>query len=154
MNKLTPFLWFDANAEQAADFYLGLFPNARKLAELRDAGGGAGPWEKGAVATVTLEIEGQPMILLNGGPGHPLTDAFSFMVLCDSQAEIDGYWDKILAAGGQEIACGWIRDAFGLCWQINPRSMMELIRHPKAMQAMMQMKKLDIAALEAAARES
>jgi predicted 3-demethylubiquinone-9 3-methyltransferase (glyoxalase superfamily) len=150
MSKLTPFLWFDNDAEQAADFYLSLFKNARKTGELRSKG--VGPWPEGHIATISIEIEGQPMTFMNGGPGHPHTDAFSFVVNCDSQAELDGYWDKILAAGGQEIACGWIRDPFGLCWQICPKNMMQLVSHPKAMAAMMEMKRLDIARLEAAAK--
>lgn len=151
MNKITPFLWFDSNAGQAADFYLKLFPHARKTNELRSKG--IGPWPAGEIATISIELEGQAMTFLNGGPGHPLTDAFSFFVNCDSQSELDGYWDKILAAGGEEIACGWIRDHFGLCWQFVPKNMMELVSHPKAMQAMMSMKRLNIAELEAAAAE-
>ena len=151
MNKITPFLWFDSDAEDAANFYLALFPHAKKTHELRSKG--VGPWPEGHIATVQIELEGQAMTFLNGGPGHPQTDAFSFFVTCEDQAELDGYWDKILAAGGSELACGWIKDHFGVHWQFIPKGMMQLISHPKAMAAMMTMKKLDIAALEAAARE-
>jgi predicted 3-demethylubiquinone-9 3-methyltransferase (glyoxalase superfamily) len=111
----------------------------------------AGPGPVGALLLVTLELEGQAMTFMNGGPGHPLTDAFSFSVACETQEEIDGYWEK-LTAGGSEIQCGWLKDKFGLCWQIVPAKIGELLRHPAAMQAMMGMKKMDIAALEAAAK--
>lgn len=148
MNKLAPFLWFDSNAEQAAQFYLGCFPHARKLDEVRSQG--VGPWPAGEIATITLEIEGQEMVFLNGGPAHRLSPAFSFFVRCDSQAEIDDYWDK-LVEGGRPMACGWLTDRFGLCWQVVPRNIGDLLRHPAAMQAMMGMVKLDVGLLEAAA---
>jgi predicted 3-demethylubiquinone-9 3-methyltransferase (glyoxalase superfamily) len=150
MNKIAPFLWFNSNAEQAAEFYLSVFPHARKLDELRSSG--IGPWPPGEIGTITIELEGQEMVFLNGGPGHQLTPAFSFFVRCDSQEEIDTYWDKLLE-GGKPIACGWLTDRFGLSWQIVPRNITQLVSHPKAMQAMMQMIKLDIPTLEAAARE-
>lgn len=152
MSKVTPFLWFDNNAGEAAEFYLSVFPHARKTNELRSRG--VGPWPEGAIATISIELEGQPMTFLNGGPAHQLTEAFSFFVSCESQAEIDEYWNKFLAAGGTEIACGWLKDHFGLCWQIVPANIGELISHPKAMEAMMSMKKLDIATLEQAARQA
>jgi predicted 3-demethylubiquinone-9 3-methyltransferase (glyoxalase superfamily) len=150
MNKIAPFLWFDSNAEDAAKFYLSLFPGARKLAEFRTPVA-AGTQPAGALLTITLELAGQQMIFLNGGPGHPLTDAFSFSVLCDTQAEIDRYWAALTADGGKEIQCGWLTDKFGLTWQIVPANIMELLRHPAAMRAMMSMTKFDIAALQAAA---
>lgn len=150
MNNVAPFLWFKDNAEEAAEYYLSVFPHARKLAEVRSKG--VGPWPVGHIATITIELEGQEMIFMNGGPAYQLNPAFSFFVRCDSQAEIDGYWDK-LVDGGKSMACGWLTDRFGLCWQVVPRTIGELIRHPKAMAAMMGMIKLDIAALEAAARE-
>lgn len=150
MKKLAPFLWFNDNAEEAATFYLGVFPHAHKLEEVRSKG--VGPWPVGKIATITIELEGQQMVFLNGGPAHQLTPAFSFSVACDSQQEIDSYWDK-LTEGGAPMACGWLTDRFGLCWQIVPRKIGELIRHPKAMQAMMGMIKMDVQALEAAARE-
>lgn len=150
MNKLAPFLWFDSNAEEAATFYLSVFPQARKIAELRSAG--VGPWPVGEIGTITLELQGQEVIFLNGGPAQKLSPAFSFVVRCESQEELDTYWDKLMD-GGQPLACGWLTDRFGVSWQIGPANIVELIRHPKAMEAMMGMVKLDIRALEAAARE-
>lgn len=148
--RITPFLWFDANAEEAVDFYLGIFRNSRRLDEFRrivdDPGG-----RKGTVLTISFELDGQRFTALNGGPAHNFNDAVSFVVRCETQEEVDDYWEK-LTAGGSEIACGWLRDKFGLCWQVVPARVMELIRHPRAMQALMGMKKLDIAALEAAAQ--
>lgn len=150
MNKITPFLWFNNNAEEAAEFYLSIFPQGKKLAELRSSG--VGPWPAGGLATITIELMGQAVTFLNGGPEHQLSAAFSFSIACKDQEEIDDYWAK-LGAGGSEIACGWLKDKFGLCWQIVPANIAELLQSPKAMEAMMQMVKLDIAALEAAAQE-
>ena len=150
MNKITPFLWFNDNAEDAAEFYLSVFPQAKKLGELRSSG--VGPWPTGKIATITIELMGQQMTFLNGGPAHALTPAFSYSVACKDQAEIDFYWDKLLE-GGKPMACGWLTDKFGLCWQIVPETIGEVLKHPKAMAAMMQMVKFDIAALEAAATE-
>lgn len=151
MHKLSPFLWFNDNAEQAAEFYLGVFPHARKVSELRSKG--VGPWPVGGIATITIELEGQEMVFMNGGPAQRLTPAISFFIRCDSQAEIDSYWDKLMEGGGKPMACGWLTDRFGLSWQVVPRNIDELIRHPKAMQAMMGMIKMGMPALEAAARE-
>ena len=151
MNKLAPFLWFNDNAEEAATFYLSVFPHARKLDELRSTG--AGPWPVGEIGTITIELEGQEVVFLNGGPAYQLNPAFSFVVRCDSQQEIDSYWNKLIE-GGKPMACGWLTDRFGLCWQIVPRNITALVSHPKAMQAMMKMIKLDIPTLEAAGRES
>jgi predicted 3-demethylubiquinone-9 3-methyltransferase (glyoxalase superfamily) len=150
MNKLAPFLWFKDNAQEAANFYLSVFPNARKLDELRSQG--AGPWPVGEIGIITIELEGQEMVFLNGGPSQQLSPAFSFFVRCDSQQEIDTYWDKLIE-GGKPMACGWLTDRFGLSWQIVPRNISALIQHPKGMEAMMKMIKLDIPTLEAAARE-
>jgi len=150
MKKLSTFLWFNDNAEEAAEFYMSVFPDARKVDELRSKG--VGPWPVGKIATITLELEGQEMVFLNGGPTYQLNPAFSFFVSCESQDEIDRYWDKLLE-GGKPMACGWLTDRFGLCWQIVPRNISELISHPKAMAAMMGMIKMDFAALEAAALE-
>lgn len=147
-NKISPFLWFNDNAEEAAEFYLSIFPEAKKLGELRSSG--LGPWPEGKIATITIEVLGQPMTFLNGGPAHALTPAFSYSVSCNDQAEIDFYWDKLLE-GGKPMACGWLTDKFGLCWQIVPHHISKLLKHPKAMAAMMGMVKFDIAALEAAA---
>ena len=151
MNKLAPFLWFNDNAEEAAEFYLSVFKNARKVDEVRSKG--VGPWPVGKVATGTIELEGQEMVFLNGGPAQQLTPGFSFFVRCDSQEEIDRYWEKLMEGGGKPMACGWLTDRFGLCWQIVPRNIQDVIKHPKAMEAMMGMIKLDMHALEAAARE-
>ena len=150
MSKLAPFLWFNDNAEEAADFYLSVFPESRKLAELRSSG--VGPWPAGKIATITIEVLGQPMTFLNGGPAHALTPAFSYSVSCTDQAEIDFYWDRLLE-GGKPMACGWLTDKFGLCWQIVPANIGQILKHPKAMAAMMGMVKFDIAALEAAAED-
>ena len=150
MHKITPFLWFNDNAEAAADFYISIFPNSRKLAELRC--NEAGPYPVGTLLTVELELDGQQVTFLNGGPGPP-TEAFSFSVLCETQAEIDGYWSQLTADGGSEIACGWLKDKFGLCWQIVPTGLRELLSHPAAMRAMMAMKRMDIAILQQAANQ-
>lgn len=151
MSDLVPFLWFNDNAGEAADFYLSVFPHARKVDELRSKG--VGPWPAGKVATVTLELEGQEMVFLNGGPAYQLNPAFSFFIRCDTQQQIDTYWDKLIE-GGKPMACGWLTDKFGLCWQIVPRNIQQLISHPRGMEAMMKMVKMDIATLEAASRES
>ena len=148
--KVTPFLWFDSNAEEAVDFYLSVFPNSRKLDELRNTGDAPGP--KGGVLTVSFELGGLRFTALNGGPQHTFNEAISFVVHCDNQEEIDYYWDKLTADGGSPIACGWLKDRFGLRWQVTPKRIGELLRHPKAMQAMMQMTKFDIAELERAAQ--
>lgn len=148
MQKITPFLWFNDNAEDAAAFYLSVFPDAKKIAELRSSG--VGPWPAGKTATITIELMGQQMTFLNGGPSQVLNPSFSFAIACQDQAELDSYWDKLLA-GGKPMACGWLTDKFGLCWQIVPHNIGELVSHPKAMAAMMTMVKFDIAALEAAA---
>jgi predicted 3-demethylubiquinone-9 3-methyltransferase (glyoxalase superfamily) len=147
--RITPFLWFDSNAEEAADFYVSVFKNSRRLDVLRvPADSAAGP--KGKVLTVTFELDGQKFTALNGGPTFKFNEAVSFVVRCDSQAEVDEYWGK-LTAGGAESQCGWLKDKFGLSWQIVPARLPELVKNPKAMQAMMGMKKIDLEALERAA---
>lgn len=146
---ITPFLWFNTNAEEAVEFYLTIFPNSRRLKELRNPGAAPGP--KGGIVTIEFELNRQPFIALNGGPAHQFNEAVSFTVICKDQAEIDYYWSR-LSAGGQEIQCGWLKDRFGLCWQIVPEGIADLLRHPKAMEAMMGMVKFDLAALRAAAR--
>jgi predicted 3-demethylubiquinone-9 3-methyltransferase (glyoxalase superfamily) len=148
--RITPFLWFDSNAEEAADFYISVFPNSRRVTELRNPG--PAPIEKGKVLTVAFELDGLRFTALNGGPQFKFNEAVSFVVRCDSQEEVDYYWSR-LTEGGQEVACGWLRDRFGLSWQIVPAKLPELVSNPKAMQAMMKMKKLDIAELERAAKE-
>jgi predicted 3-demethylubiquinone-9 3-methyltransferase (glyoxalase superfamily) len=147
--RISPFLWFDTNAEEAVDFYLSVFKNSRRLSELRSPEESRIP--KGSILTIAFELDGQKFTAINGGPMFKFTEAVSFVVRCDSQDEIDYYWAK-LTAGGSEIQCGWLKDKFGLSWQVVPARIGELIKHPKAMQAMMGMKKLDIAELERAAQ--
>ena len=152
MNKITTFLWFDHEAEEAMNFYLSVFKNA-KAGEV--ARFGAGSPKPGAVLTASFEIEGQSFMALNGGPHYKLTPAISLFVTCKDQAEVDALWDK-LSEGGEVLQCGWVTDKFGLTWQIVPTGMMELLQDSdptkasRAWAAMMQMKKLDIGALRAA----
>jgi predicted 3-demethylubiquinone-9 3-methyltransferase (glyoxalase superfamily) len=148
--RITPFLWFDQNAEEAVDFYLTVFKNSRRLSEMRNTGDAPGP--KGSVLVVSFELDGQRFTALNGGPMFKFNESISFVVRCDSQDEVDYYWSKLTADGGSESRCGWLKDKFGLTWQIVPARLVELIKHPKAMQAMMGMKKLVIAELERAAQ--
>jgi predicted 3-demethylubiquinone-9 3-methyltransferase (glyoxalase superfamily) len=153
MQKITPFLWFDANAEEAVAFYTSIFHNSRTVSVSRY--GDAGPGPKGQVMVMKFEIEGQEFIALNGGPQFHFTEAVSFVVNCKDQKEVDSYWDR-LAAGGQPVQCGWLRDKFGLSWQVTPTILGELMadKDPKkasrVMQAMLKMVKIDIAGLKAA----
>jgi predicted 3-demethylubiquinone-9 3-methyltransferase (glyoxalase superfamily) len=150
--RITPFLWFDKNAEEAVDFYLSVFKNSRKRGEMRSsADTPSGP--KGMVLTISFELDGQKFTALNGGPMFKFNESISFVVRCDSQAEVDEYWGKFIAGGGQESQCGWLKDKFGLSWQITPSRLGELIQNPKAMQAMLKMKKIDLGELERAAKE-
>lgn len=148
MQKITPFLWFDGQAEEAAALYVSIFPNSTV--------GGVTPGPGGKVLTVEFTLEGQPFIGLNGGPHYRFTEAVSFSVACDTQAEIDAYWSKLTANGGEPGQCGWLKDRFGLSWQIVPRALPELLGDPdpakagRATQAMMKMSKLDIAELRRA----
>src|SRR5580658_5210228 len=154
MLTITPFLWFDDQAEEAANFYAGVFPNSKITSVSRYTE--AGPGKPGQAMTVQLELDGLAVTFLNGGPVYRLTEAFSFSVSCESQAEVDRYW-AALSAGGEESQCGWLKDRYGLSWQIVPRALLEIIGQPdrakaaRAMQAMFQMKKLDVAKLRAAA---
>ncbi len=153
MQKITPFLWFDGNAEEAAKFYVSVFKKSKIKRVVRQPEGGPGP--KGSVLVVDFQINGQDFTALNGGPGHPLTDAVSFVVHCKTQKEVDRYWKK-LSQGGKEVACGWLTDKFGLSWQIVPEEMLRMLsgKEPKktqrAFQAMMKMVKLDIKKLKQA----
>ncbi|MBV9510446.1 MAG: VOC family protein [Caulobacteraceae bacterium] len=153
MLKITPFLWFDDQAEAAARFYVSVFPNSRIVAATPNKGA-PGPSK---TLTVQFELDGLPVTALNGGPMYQFNEAVSFWVSCDDQAEVDRYWTALLAGGGEEIACGWLKDRFGLCWQVVPKVLPELIADPDAERAgrvlavMMQMKKLIIADLVAAA---
>jgi predicted 3-demethylubiquinone-9 3-methyltransferase (glyoxalase superfamily) len=151
MPKITPFLWFESNAEEAANFYTSIFPNS-KIGQVSRYGD-AGPGPKGSVMVISFELDGQEFTALNGGPQFTFTEAVSFVVKCKDQTEIDYYWDK-LRAPGEKGQCGWMKDKFGLSWQVVPSNMGELMQ-PKdpakagrAMMAMMQMTKIDIAALQ------
>jgi predicted 3-demethylubiquinone-9 3-methyltransferase (glyoxalase superfamily) len=155
MQKITPMLWFDDQAEEAAKLYTSLFDDAEILNVSRY--GEAGPGEPGSVMTVEFELEGQKFVGLNGGPAHyGFTEAVSFVVNCETQEEVDKFWDA-LTDGGEEGPCGWLKDRFGLSWQITPTALPRLLTDPdrekanRAMNAMMGMKKLDIAELERAA---
>ena len=153
--KITPFLWFDNNAEQAAQFYTSIFKNSKILNISRY--GDAGPGPKGSVMVVSFQLEGQQFTALNGGPLFKFSEAFSFVVNCENQKEIDYFWNKLTADGGRESECGWLKDKFGFSWQIVPTALGKLMgdKDPKkanrVMQALLQMKKLDIATLEEAA---
>jgi predicted 3-demethylubiquinone-9 3-methyltransferase (glyoxalase superfamily) len=154
MQKITPFLWFDNQAEEAARFYVSLFKNSR-IGEVSRYGE-AGPGPKGQVMVIAFELDGVKFTALNGGPVFKLTEAFSLQVDCQDQAEIDRLWERLTADGGEPSRCGWLKDRFGLSWQIVPANLGQLIggddpaKASRAVQAMMQMGKLDIAALEAA----
>ena len=153
--KITPFLWFDNQAEEAMKFYLSVFKNSKAGKVTRY--GDAGPGPKGTVMTASFQIEGQEFVALNGGPQFKFSEAISFVVNCKTQEEVDYYWEK-LSAGGKEQMCGWLKDKYGLCWQIVPTVLPELMssadpaKAQRAMQAMLQMKKIDIGKLERAAR--
>jgi predicted 3-demethylubiquinone-9 3-methyltransferase (glyoxalase superfamily) len=153
MPKIHPFLWFDTQAEDAANFYVSVFPNSKVLNVVRNPGAAPGP--AGGVLTVDFEIDGQRVTALNGGPVYSLSPAFSFVIDCKDQSEVDYYWDKLLE-GGVESQCGWLSDRFGFSWQVVPRQLFETIGGPdpagreRAMKAMMRMVKLDVGKLEAA----
>jgi predicted 3-demethylubiquinone-9 3-methyltransferase (glyoxalase superfamily) len=153
IQKITPFLWFDSQAEEAVNFYVSVFAHSRIEAVTRYGDSGPGP--KGSVMTVAFELDGQKFTALNGGPYFKFTEAVSFVVHCETQQEVDDFWAK-LTEGGQEVQCGWLRDKYGLSWQIVPAVFLEMIKDPDAgrkervMKAMMKMKKLDIAGLEEA----
>ena len=147
MQKITPFLWFDNQAEEAANFYVSLFKNA-KIQEIRRYGD-AGPRPKGMVLTVSFQIEDQEFVALNGGPHYKFTPAISLFVNCETQKEVDELWEK-LSSGGRKDRCGWLQDKFGLSWQIIPKQLMEMLGDPdprksqSVMQAMLQMSRIEI----------
>ena len=153
--KITPNLWFDMNAEEAANFYVDLFDDGRILNVARYPEGSPGP--AGKVMTVEWELNGQKFVGINGGPQFQFSEAVSFMISCKDQEEVDYYWDRLTADGGKEGQCGWLSDRFGLAWQVVPEGMDEVFSDPdpakaeRSMAAMMKMKKLDIAELRAAA---
>ena len=155
MQKITPCLWFDTEGEDAARFYTSIFPNS-KITEVARYGS-AGPRPEGTVMTVSFELDGQEFLALNGGPQFTFSEALSFQVFCKTQDEVDAYWSK-LSEGGEEGPCGWLKDRFGLSWQIVPTVLPELLADPDAaksqrvMQAMLGMKKIEIEGLEQAAK--
>jgi len=156
MQTITPFLWYDGNAEEAVRLYTSIFPDSRVVSEMRQ--GEAGPNEPGSVLSITFELNGQRLHAMNGGPGQPFNMSVSLMIEANTQDEIDRYYDALAASGGEALPCGWVKDRFGLHWQVTPRRLMELMSHEdpaiasNAAQAMFQMTKIDIAALEAAVR--
>jgi len=153
IQKITPFLWFDHQAEEAARFYTSIFKNSKVKGVSRYGEGTPGP--AGSVMTVAFELDGQEFTALNGGPQIKFTEAVSFVVNCETQKEVDEYWEK-LSKGGQEVQCGWLKDKFGLSWQIVPRVLFDMIldkdnrKSARVMKAVMQMKKLDIDTLKKA----
>ena len=151
-SKIKPFLWFEGQAEEAAKFYTSIFRESKIGSISRYPEGSPGP--AGSVMTVEFEIEGQPFVALNGGPQFKFTEAVSFMVECQDQKEIDYYWDKLIAGGGKPVQCGWLKDRFGLSWQVVPADFGKLFsRKPeRVMQAMLKMVKLDMRKLGEAAK--
>ena len=152
MQKITPFLWFDDNAEEAMNFYVSIFKNSRVVSINRY--GEAGPGPAGTVMTATFELEGQEFTALNGGPHFKFTEAISFFVNCETQEEVDHFWEK-LSAGGQEVQCGWLKDRFGV-WQVVPTVLGEMLqdkdreKSKRVMAAMLKMKRINIEALKKA----
>lgn len=158
IQKITPFLWYDHQAEEAAGFYTSIFPNSKIGKVSRYGEGGPGP--AGTAMTVEFQLDGQTFLALNGGPHFKFTEAVSFVVNCATQEEIDMYWDKLTAGGGAPVQCGWLKDKFGLSWQIVPTALGELVaggdqaKANRVMKALMTMKKLDIRALRQAAENA
>ena len=153
--KITPFLWFDNNAEEAMNFYVSVFKNSKVGTITRY--GDAGPGPKGSVLTAAFELEGQKFVALNGGPQFKFTEAVSFVINCETQEEIDYFWNKLTSNGGQESMCGWLKDKYGLSWQVVPTQLPSLLTGDKSnqvIQAIMQMKKLDLGELRRAAGEA
>jgi predicted 3-demethylubiquinone-9 3-methyltransferase (glyoxalase superfamily) len=153
MQKIVPSLWFDHNAEEAIDFYISVFKNSKVINVSRYGKDGMGP--EGSVMAMTFELEGQQFMAINGGPIYTFSPAISFLVNCDSQAELDFLWEK-LTKGAEEVECGWLKDKYGVSWQIVPTVLAEMMSDPdpvksnRVMQALLKMKKLDIAALKQA----
>ena len=154
MQKISPFLWFDGQAQEAVAFYLSVFPHAKAGKVMRF--GDAGPGPKGSVLTASFELDGQEFTAINGGPEYKFTPAISSMIPCDTQQEVDDYWRKLTADGGQPVQCGWLTDKYGVSWQVTPVVLRDMLmdkdpaRANRVMQAMMKMVKIDIAALERA----
>ena len=154
--KITPFLWFDDQAEEAVGFYTAIFKDSKAGAVTRY--GEAGPGPKGSVMSMAFELEGQGFVALNGGPQFQFTPAISFVINCQSQQEVDHYWET-LSAGGKEIQCGWLQDKYGVSWQVVPTALIDMLhdtdatRAQRVMKAMLQMKKIEITRLEEAYRQ-
>jgi predicted 3-demethylubiquinone-9 3-methyltransferase (glyoxalase superfamily) len=157
MPRISPCLWFDGNAEEAAEFYVGIFPNSAVTNVVRAPSGGTPSNEPSAVMVVEFSLDGQAFVGLNGGPHFTFSEAISWQVPCADQAEVDHYWDALLAGGGEPSQCGWLKDRFGMSWQVFPTRLMELHNDPdseranRAFQAMLTMQKIDLAAIEVAA---
>ena len=157
MKPPTPFLWFDTQAEEAMNFYVSVFPNSKVLGVSRYGEGSPGP--AGAVMTANFELNGQEFIALNGGPVFHFTEAISFVISCETQAEVDSFWSKLTGGGGEESQCGWLKDKYGLSWQVVPTALGELLgdkdaeKAGRVMQAMLGMKKIDIEGLRKAYEE-
>jgi predicted 3-demethylubiquinone-9 3-methyltransferase (glyoxalase superfamily) len=155
MQKITPFLWFDGNAEEAVQFYLSVFKDGKIISTARYPEGG--PATPGMVMTIAFELKGQQFVALNGGPGFPFTNAVSLVVNCDSQEEIDYFWEKLAADGGEPNVCGWLRDKFGMPWQIHPTKIWDWLngddpaKVKRVTSAVWKMEKMDLAELERAA---
>ena len=155
MQRITPFLWFDNQAEEAVNFYVSVFKNS-KITGTSHYTGEEPSGQKGSVMTVSFELDGQEFVALNGGPRFKFTEAVSFVVNCETQEEIDYYWERLTADGGEEVQCGWLTDKFGLSWQVVPAKIREWMedkdpaRTQRVMHAVMQMKKLDMAAMQRA----
>lgn len=155
MPRITPNLWFDFNAEEAANFYVSIFPNSKvgKIARYTEVG----PGPAGTAVTVEWELDGQPFVGINGGPDFPFSEAVSMEIRCKDQAEVDYYWERLLADGGRESQCGWLKDRFGFSWQVVPQRLIDLMTDEdpdvvkRVTAAMLQMVKLDVTKLEAAA---
>jgi predicted 3-demethylubiquinone-9 3-methyltransferase (glyoxalase superfamily) len=143
MQRITPFFWFDNQAEQAAKFYVSIFKNS-KIKEITDYTGEEPVGEKGSVMTVAFELDGQDFVALNGGPRFKFNEAISFVINCETQEEIDCYWEKLTTEGGEEVQCGWLTDKYGISWQVVSAGFQRVIR------AIMPMKRLDLATLQAA----
>jgi predicted 3-demethylubiquinone-9 3-methyltransferase (glyoxalase superfamily) len=161
MQKITPFLWFDDQAEEAAKFYTSVFKNSKvgKITRYGEAAEKAAGRPAGSVMTVEFELEGQKFTALNGGPVFKFNESISFVVNCDTQEEVDYFWEKLTAGSGQESECGWLKDKFGLSWQIVPRALIDMLqdkdprKSERVMKAMLQMQKLDIKTLKDAYAE-
>jgi|SRR5215472_12809319 len=158
MQKISPFLWFDSQAEEAVNFYTSVFKNSKvgRILRYSEEAAKASGQPIGSVLTIEFEIDGQKLVALNGGPQFKFNESVSFVVNCETQDEVDYFWEKLIADGGQESACGWLKDKFGLSWQVTPIVLIDMLhdkdseKAERVMHAMMQMQKIDIEKLKAA----